>query len=580
MKSILERMARYGEIGWLSYHFAEFIAAEVGTGVDDPLCLTAARLCEANLAGNVCIDLAELADKPLFGSTATGGDEIPMADDTAAWRAVLLDSGCVTEPGRRAPMTLDGNRLYLNRFWHYEETVAERIRALLARSSEDDAAGIFDQLFGNADDIDVDQKQAVLTAAGNPFGVISGGPGSGKTSTVVRILAVLLARDPHCRIALAAPTGKAAARMQDSIRQRLDGLDIDDSLRSRLSLDAQTLHRLLGYRGQSFDHGVDNPLACDCVIIDEASMIDLRLMYHLLLALPPAARLILLGDRDQLASVAAGNVLGDITGHGYAIDSATAEVATAVSLLGGNYRFAGDSDIGRLAGHINRGEADSAVALLAAGNPGLRWWDAEAAETLDAAALEWIVDAYSPIFSCRTAAEALDVFEASRVLCATNRGPLGVDAIGQLVSASLLSRAGLPPATLYSGLPIMITRNHYSLGLFNGDSGILWRDDGGLRAWFRDADGVRAIPLNRLPEHTPAWVSTVHKSQGSEFDSVLLVLPADSGSEALSRELLYTAVTRARQNFLLQASRPVLSAAIGRLTRRHSGLASRLGWPA
>ena len=469
-------------------------------------------------------------------------------------------------------------RLYLNRFWHYEDAVAGRIQALLARG-DDGASTLFTDLFGGADDIDASQKQAVLTAASKPFSVISGGPGSGKTSTVVRILAVLLARDPRCRIALAAPTGKAAARMQDSIHQRLDGLDIDEELRAGFDLEAQTLHRLLGYRGQSFVHGPAHPLAFDCVIVDEASMIDLKLMYHLLLALRPTARLILLGDRDQLASVAAGNVLGDITGHGHAIDAGTAGVAAAVSLLGGNYRFAGDSAIGRLAGHVNRGETDAAIELLAAGGHGLRWWQTPGADTLDPAALEWICAAYLPIFSCRSAAAALDVYEASRVLCATNRGPLGVDVVGQLISAELLSRAGLPAAALYPGLPIMITRNHYSLGLFNGDSGILWRDAGGLRACFRSADGVRAIPVNRLPAYTPAWASTVHKSQGSEFDSVLLVLPADADSEALSRELLYTAVTRARRNFLLQASPTVLSAAIGRLTRRYSGLAARLGWP-
>ena len=573
MKPVLEQLARHGEIAWLSYHFAEFIAGQAGTTLDDPLCLAAARLCEENLAGSVCIDLAQLAGEPLFAAI-----EMPIAEDPALWRARLLASDCVAEPGERAPLTLDGNRLYLNRFWHYENAVAGRIQTLLA-GDEDSATALFTDLFGSANDIDASQKQAVLSAASKPFSVISGGPGSGKTSTVVRILAVLLARDPHCRIALAAPTGKAAARMQDSVRQRLDGLDIDDALRTTLDLEAQTLHRLLGYRGQSFVHGPTNPLAFDCVIVDEASMIDLKLMYHLLLALPPTARLILLGDRDQLASVAAGNVLGDITGHGHAIDAGNTGVAGAVALLGGNYRFAGDSAIGRLAGHVNRGETDAAVELLAAAGQGLRWWQTPGADSLDPAALEWICAAYLPIFTCRSAAAALDVYEASRVLCATNRGPLGVDAIGQRISAELLSRAGLPAATLYPGLPIMITRNHYSLGLFNGDSGILWRDAGGLRACFRSDDGVRAIPLNRLPAYMPAWASTVHKSQGSEFDSVLLLLPADADSAALSRELLYTAVTRARRDFLLQASPTVLSATVGRLTRRYSGLAAWLGWP-
>lgn len=578
MKRLLEQLARYGEISWLSYHFAEFVAAQDAIALDDPLCLTAARLCEANLAGSVCINLAELAEKPFFDATVIGAEDLPVAPAVLAWRAGLLAGCCVGEPGQRAPLTLDGNRLYLNRFWHYEDTVANRIASLLARD-DSGAAAIFEELFGADEDIDADQKRAVLTAASKPFSVISGGPGSGKTSTVVRILALLLARDPGCRVALAAPTGKAAARMQDSIRRRLDGLGIDDAPGRNPPLEAQTLHRLLGYRGQSFIHGPGNPLAVDCVIVDEASMIDLKLIYHLFQALPPEARLILLGDRDQLASVSAGNVLGDITGHGLQLDTGVATVAGAVSLLGGNYRFAGDSAIGRLADAINDGQAAAAVELLDAGQQELVWWDAGASESLVAKVVDWICAAYLPIFSCRTAAQALDVYEASRVLCATNLGPLGVEAVGQSISATLLSRAGLPAAASYPGMPIMITRNHYGLGLFNGDSGILWHGESGLCACFRDDEGLRMIPINRLPAHTPAWVSTVHKSQGSEFDSVLLILPADAESESLSRELLYTAVTRARRNFLLQGSRASLATAISRLTRRYSGLASKLGWP-
>ena len=255
-------------------------------------------------------------------------------------------------------------------------------------------------------------------------------------------------------------------------------------------------------------------------------------------------------------------------------------MAGAVSLLRGNYRFAADSVIGQLAENINRGRGDAAIELLSGSGQGLKWWQAGDSENIEPEALDWICQAYLPIFDCNSAADALDVYDSTRVLCAVNRGPLGVEAIGRRVSETLLSRAGLPPAELYSGLPILITRNHYELGLYNGDSGILWRDDSGLCACFRGDDGVRSISMNRLPAYTPAWTSTVHKSQGSEYDSVLMILPSDPDSEILSRELLYTAATRARRNFLLQAPRPVLSAAIARLTRRHSGLARKLGWPA
>ena len=579
MTPLLLQLARHGDISWLGYHFAGFIAAQSGSTLDQPLCLTAARLCEANLEGSVCIDLAALADKPMFATAAVPGAEIPVAPSLAAWRALLLASDCAGEPGDRAPMTLEDDLLYLNRFWHYEHEVATAINSLLTRGTVS-AEPVFGELFDDATRFDVDQQQAVLNAASRPFSVISGGPGSGKTSTVVRILAVLLARQPDCRVALAAPTGKAAARMQDSILQRVGQLGLDDAVIVDIDFEAKTLHRLLGYRGQSFSHDAEYPLAVDCLIVDEASMIDLKLMYHLLQALPADARLILLGDRDQLASVAAGNVLGDITGHGHDIEAGTAAVAGAVSLLRGNYRFAADSVIGQLAENINRGQGEAAIELLSGNGRGLKWWQTGDTDIIKAEALEWICQAYLPIFDSSSAAAALEVFESTRVLCAVNQGPLGVEAIGRRISATLLARAGLPAAELYRGLPIMITRNHYELGLYNGDSGILWRDESGLYACFRGEGGIRSISINRLPAYTPAWAGTVHKSQGSEYDSVLMILPTDPDSEVLSRELLYTAVTRARQNFLLQASPPVVAAAISRLTQRHSGLARKLGWPA
>ncbi|MGD2170605.1 MAG: exodeoxyribonuclease V subunit alpha [Gammaproteobacteria bacterium] len=579
MTPLLLQLARYGEISWLGYHFAGFIATQSGSDLGHPLCLTAARLCEANLEGSVCIDLAALADKPMFARLALPDAEVPLAPALSDWRALLLASDCAGEPGERAPMTLDGDLLYLNRFWHYEDEVAASINSLLTLGTAA-ADTDFGDLFGDAAEIDADQKQAVLNAASKPFSVISGGPGSGKTSTVVRILALLLARQADCRVALAAPTGKAAARMQDSILRRVDQLGLDDAVIEEIDFEATTLHRLLGYRGRTFVHDADNPLAVDCLIVDEASMIDLKLMYHLLQALPDDARLILLGDRDQLASVAAGNVLGDITGHGRDIETETAAVAGAVSLLRGNYRFAADSVIGQLAENINRGRSDTAIELLSDSGRGLKWWQPEDEETIEPEALEWICDAYLPIFDCSSAQAALEVYESTRVLCAVNQGPLGVETVGRRISESLLARAGLPPAELYPGLPIMITRNHYELGLYNGDSGILWREEAGLHACFRSEGGIRSISINRLPAYTPAWTSTVHKSQGSEYDSVLMILPSDPDSEVLSRELLYTAVTRARQNFLLQAARPALSAAVAGLTRRHSGLARKLGWSA
>jgi exodeoxyribonuclease V alpha subunit len=211
MKRLLNQLARAGDISWLSFHFAEFIAEQSQTTIDDALCLSAAMLCEANQQGSVCIDLAELAGKPMFSSAGVDADSIPKAASTANWCEQLQTSDCVGGPGQMAPMTLEGHRLYLNRFWFYEDFIAGRIRDLLTGGSDSEQAQVesaFDASFANLTGMDSGQKQAVLTSASNAFSVISGGPGSGKTSTVVRILQLLLALDPDCRIALVAPTGK------------------------------------------------------------------------------------------------------------------------------------------------------------------------------------------------------------------------------------------------------------------------------------------------------------------------------------------------------------------------------------
>ena len=274
----------------------------------------------------------------------------------------------------------------------------------------------------------------------------------------------------------------------------------------------------------------------------------------------------------------AGNVLGDITGHGRQGESNPPPVASATSLLRSAYRFAGDSAIAKLAGLVNNGDQAAALDLLGEGEAGLRWFDSDG-EKLERETLDWLCDAYQPIFDSDSPAQALEVYDRTRLLCATNHGPFGIEALNRELSNALQARNGLAQAEHYRGLPIMISRNFPELELFNGDTGLLWPLGGELRACFRGIDGdIRDFAINRLPEFKPAWAITVHKSQGSEFDSVLLVLPQDASAEVLSRELLYTAITRARNRFLLHAPAGALTQAIGRTTRRHSGLALKLGW--
>ncbi|MDH3217985.1 MAG: exodeoxyribonuclease V subunit alpha [Gammaproteobacteria bacterium] len=583
MNSLLYRLAGHGDISWLSYYFAELITKQAGVGVDDLLGLGAALVCEANQAGDVCIDLDAFNGQPLFVSARLDEAELPRGPDSPGWRAHLTAFDIVGAPGDAAPLIVEGNRLYLNRYWYYENRVAEIIVDRLQIDDASTSGFVSDhvnRLFNGSDEQDRDQKLAVTMAATKQFSVISGGPGTGKTTTVIRILSTLISAQPEIRIALAAPTGKAAARMMESITNRIDDLDISDDLRRAIPTRASTIHRLLGYGHRSFRYHREHRIPIDCVVIDEASMIDLGLMFHLLDALPDHARIVLLGDRDQLASVSAGNVLGDITGHGVSIADTRASIGTSIALLRHSYRFETSSGIGKLSESVNLGMARDAIEVLESADPSIRWFASDRDE-LDADAMQWILQAFAPIFGARSALDALQIHEASRVLAATNHGPLGVLRLNRIISNALLGDNGLPESKLFCGLPIMVTRNHHDLGLFNGDTGILWQQPEGLRACFRDGEGgLRSLALHRLPEIEPAWVSTVHKSQGSEFDSILLILPSDPDSSALSRELLYTAVTRARHFFLLQASREAVVGAIGKLTRRYSGLAQRLGWPA
>ncbi len=578
MSALLQRLARAGDIGWLACSFGEFIASHGGDANDDVAALAAALVGEAHLAGDVCIDLEDYRDRPPFATSSNelAGD-LPQRIDPDAWRTILRAHPAVGEPGAVAPLVLDGSRLYLQRYWHYESRVARRLGELLDAAAATSAAlrNRVDALFADAGPAETDQRHAVLLAASRRLAIISGGPGTGKTTTVLRLLATLLDTEPGLRVALAAPTGKAAKRMLDSIRQRSGQLQLDAALPQQ----AGTLHRLLGYRHRAFRYDANRPLPFDCVIVDEASMIDLELMYRLLEALSADTRLILLGDRDQLAAVAAGNVLGDITGHGLDPAHASAPIATAIALLRHSFRFDADSGVGALARAINRGDADGLRQRLETGAAEIVWYpDAGDAIAPDAFATQ--CDRYQAIFDAGDPESALDAFACSRVLCAINHGPLGVDRINHQFSSALRQRNRIGTDAYFRGLPIMLTRNRHELELYNGDTGILWPRRAGLRACFPGDDGVREFSLNRLPEFTPAWATTVHKAQGSEFDSVLLVLPTDPAAEVLSRELFYTAVTRTRHAFALQAPPAVVAAAVERLTRRTSGLAERLGWPA
>jgi exodeoxyribonuclease V alpha subunit len=560
-----------------------------------------------SLHGDVCVDLAHYAGRPLFDAAGEAPSERPHGPVLDTWLATLERTAWVGRPGTVAPLVLDNRRLYLAKYWQFEQQVAGTLGERLACVATLDAARLADglrRLFPRGSGGGVDwQGVSAAIAVSRQFAVISGGPGTGKTTTVVKVLALLLEQTPGLHIALAAPTGKAAARLTEAIREGKQRVDAPAGSLAGIPEEASTLHRLLGAGyGNAFRHNRDNPLVVDCLVVDEASMIDLPLMARLLEALPDQARIILLGDRDQLASVEAGNVLGDITGHGREIrysklqirfleqagaasagkfpsGSDSMQAADAVGLLKVSYRFKADSGIGALSQAVNAGRSADALGLLQTdGLDDIAWMDARE-KGLNPACIDWAVERYARYLRQDDVAAALGVFEHSRVLAALHRGPFGVDEINRLIASRLQSRDLIQGGQEYQGKPVMVTANDYEVGLFNGDIGLLWRDENQvLRVYFLLAENqVRSVSIRQLPEHICAYALTVHKSQGSEFDEVLLVLPVER-SPVVTRELIYTGITRARRTVTIHGSGETFLEGCRMRVQRASALAEKLGW--
>ena len=519
-------------------HFAKFIG---GFGGPELAVIAAAALSRNLRSGHICLDLV---NGPAHFDEEIAGFPWPALE---TWQAALKKSRAVGGPDEERPLVLDhAGRLYLRRYWEYEKSLA---RAILGRCDEPAAA------VSKSGDL---QQTAIETALARRLLVISGGPGTGKTTTVLKILERMVAQpgNERLRIALAAPTGKAAARLEESLR--------GGKLQNHLPKTASTLHRLLGARPDSaaLRHNAKNPLPVDVMVVDEASMVPLTMMAKLFDALPAKARVILLGDSHQLASVEPGYVLGDI-----------AEAAsTPGSLLQGslvalqkNYRFGNSSAIFALSSAVRDGNTDRAFEILGAGNqPDLAAFPTPAAVQLMQELKPRIIAGYSAYLQERDPGEALKKFRQFRVLCALRSGPHGVESMNRKIEAILRAEGLIPAAPASCGTPVLITRNDPGLRLFNGDTGILLPDETGiLMAWFADgAGGLRHFAPARLPGHEPAFAMTVHKSQGSEYDDVLLVLPPQKPNPVCTRELVYTGLTRARNKVELWFREPVLRAAI------------------
>jgi exodeoxyribonuclease V alpha subunit len=614
--------ARVAEGGDLDRHFGALMMRLARTDRVE-LGLAASLASRATANGDVCVHLAEFAGTRVIEAardvvdashmnTAQHDEEMPgevTAPPLAEWTALLRSTSVVGRPGDFRPLILDDHaRLYLYRYWDYEQRLAENLIER-ARAAEGINEGLLREGLVRyfPDERDSEQKLAAAMAMLRNFCVISGGPGTGKTTTVVKILALLAeqAQGRALKIGLAAPTGKAAARVQDAIRAARDRLDLSAEVRARIPDEAYTLHRLLGARPDSiyYRHQRDNPLTLDVLVVDEASMADLALTAKLVEALPRRARLILLGDKDQLESVEAGAVLGDIcAGTGVSTDFArrlanvsglgaksiggatpdASPMADSIALLQRSYRFDAESGIGRLARLVNAGDAKGALALLQTGDRTDLAWRTSASRDFAASLSESVLDSMGGYFDAVRAGASPEAvfarFNAFRVLCAHRTGATGVGAVNRIVEDALEARRIINTReTWYAGRPVMISRNDYNLRLFNGDIGIALPDaDGRLKVFFIGGEeGVRRFAPARLPEHETVYAMTIHKSQGSEFSRVLMMLPNEP-SRIMSRELVYTGITRAMKHVEIRGDEAVFSAAVEHRLVRASGLRDRL----
>ncbi|MCG6912214.1 MAG: exodeoxyribonuclease V subunit alpha [Deltaproteobacteria bacterium] len=602
--------------------FAGFMAA-VSREKDAAVPLAAALVSRSLRNGHVCLDLEAYAETTLKAESVDIG--VIRCPPLQQWRRLLLKSGLTGRSGEYKPLVLDdNNRLYFHRYWEYEQQLADFILERASRTLSSPAIGgqpaeavgtSLQRLFPENDAGETNwQKVAAAVSMLKQLCVISGGPGTGKTHAVARILAFLLEQYRNAgrelTIRITAPTGKAASRLSASIASAKRAIACEASIKAAIPDNGMTIHRLLQASGNAgrFHYHAGNRLAADVVVVDEASMVDLPLMTKLVRSLPDDSRLLLLGDRDQLASVEAGAVMGDICGESRS-NGFSVEFRERVKTIAGmdlpadgplpppglqdcrihfskNYRFDEKSGIPRLSHAVNRGDCEEVASSIAEKiYADVHWQPLDRNEKWIRYMEQEVVRHYGRLSAMRHPAEALAGLDRFKILCAINHGRYGVEAVNGRAEAVLerlhpiAYRRGRASANWYHGQPVMIRKNDHRLELYNGDLGIVMQDpasNSGLSVYFAGGEsGIRRFAPHRIPEHETAYAMTIHKSQGSEFDEVLLLLP-EKDSPVLTRELIYTGITRARQNLSILCSQSAISLAVSRRIERRSGLGDKI----
>jgi exodeoxyribonuclease V alpha subunit len=627
MNPYFDTLSQTGLFSEIDLHFTKFIS-DISQNDDPDILLCAALVSRVTVNGDVCLDLEAYADKVLnqnkTGQEMQDGTSI-SAPELSMWIDKLIKVKSVGKPGEFCPLVLDGSRLYLYRYWEYEKKLIDAIRHRVEKKDFkipdiQHAQKVLSRLFPEPVQGKTNrQKIAALVGFFKRFSVISGGPGTGKTYAIARILAFLCElSDANLRIFLCAPTGKAAARLSESIRQAKQMIDCSDHVRAAIPDEAFTVHRMLNTITGTpyFRYHSENQLPADVVVVDETSMVDIALMSKLVQALSVDARIILAGDSGQLSSVEAGSVMGDVCHTGQPVffskafcddlekisgedlaalaighkikgsDKHNQMLSDCIVTLKERFRFEDTGYIGELSCLINAGEVNKVVSLLKCQDdvflntvctPDDFFKDIETR----------IIRIFSECIKAKTPEEALERLNTFKILCAVRKGPFGSDTINRMAEKMLMEKKLITHKQSYhdqwyKGKPVLITKNDYKRDLFNGDIGIILSDpesgSNELYAFFQGPHGTtRRFFPGRLPEHETVFAMSVHKSQGSEFDEVLLVLP-DKDYPVLTRELMYTGVTRAKKKVSIWGQEHILKTALSRTIARTSGLSDAL-WP-
>jgi len=623
-KLSLQNLERFEIVNSLDVSLAELMC-RLSPG-DDALVQVACALASRQVRyGHVCFQIETAAERIVDERSGEERAELdwPALSD---WEAAFRASGLVGDGTKKTPLVWSRGGLYLYRYWMYQNALADvfQSRALAEKEVDESllAEGV-QRLFPDVAEGELSgQPLAAIVTALRGLSVVVGGPGTGKTTTVRKILALLieqgLARGPDLvpRVMLLAPTGKAANRMREALHDGLEALQgVSSEVKAAFPSEASTIHRALGWQPKDptrFRYGNDRPLPADVVVVDEASMVDLALMAKLVAAVPSDARLVLLGDRHQLASVEAGGVLADLCGPTMGRPGFSADFADRVERIAGvrpheallpaaergiwdcivelrkSYRFDEDSGIGAVAKAINAAKATDAIAFLqqerGLGRRRVPYTDVSWMPKVASDFQSLVKARFRSVVLEREVTSALSELASFRVLCAVRRGPAGVEQLNARIESWLASEGWIQPLeTFYAGRPVMVLRNDLQLHLYNGDIGVVLPDpryNNQNRVFFpaHGTDEPRSFAPEVLPPTETVFATTIHKSQGSEYTHVVVVLPEDD-NPLLSRELLYTGVTRAREDVCVVGNPDTIRACIKRNIDRDSGLRSRLWDP-